>query len=123
MVDRVLSTPNIEIIWNSVVEDILDVTKGEVTGLKIKNVKTDELTERAVQGFFVAIGHTPNTGIFAGQLEIDSDGYLVTKQTCTSVQGVFAAGDVQDRHFKQAVTSAGTGCVAALLAERYLATI
>ncbi len=123
MVDRVLSTPNIEIIWNSVIEDILDVTKGEVTGLKIKNVKTNEMTERAVQGFFVAIGHTPNTGIFAGQLEIDSDGYLVTKQTCTSVQGIFAAGDVQDRHFKQAVTSAGTGCIAALLAERYLATI
>lgn len=123
MVDRVLSTSNIDIAWNSVVEDILDVSKGEVTGLKIKNVKTGEITERAIQGFFVAIGHTPNTSIFAGQMDIDSDGYIVTNQTCTSVAGVFAAGDVQDRHFKQAVTSAGTGCIAALQAERYLATI
>jgi thioredoxin reductase (NADPH) len=122
MVDRVLSTPTIEIAWNTVVEDILDVTKGEVTGLKLKNVKTNEITELAVQGVFMAIGHTPNTSIFAGQLDIDSDGYIVTDQTRTSLPGVFAAGDVQDRHFKQAVTSAGTGCIAALLAERYLAT-
>lgn len=123
MVDRVLNTPNIDIVWNSVVEDILDVSKGEVTGLKIKNVKSGEITERVVQGFFVAIGHTPNTSIFAGQMDIDNDGYIVTNQTCTTVAGVFAAGDVQDRHFKQAVTSAGTGCIAALQAERYLATL
>ena len=123
MVDRVLRTHNIEVVWNTVVEDVLDVSKGEVSGIKLKNVKSGETTERAVQGFFVAIGHTPNTSIFAGQLDIDSDGYLVTNQTSTSVAGVFAAGDVQDRHFKQAVTSAGTGCIAALLAERYLATI
>ncbi len=122
MVDRVLSTPTIEIAWNTVVEDILDVTKGEVTGLKLKNVKSGEITERAVQGVFMAIGHTPNTSIFAGQLDIDNDGYIVTNQTNTSLPGVFAAGDVQDRHFKQAVTSAGTGCIAALLAERYLGT-
>jgi thioredoxin reductase (NADPH) len=122
MVDRVLSTPTIEIAWNTVVEDILDAAKGEVTGLRLKNVKSGEITERAVQGVFMAIGHTPNTSIFAGQLDIDSDGYIVTDQTRTSVAGVFAAGDVQDRHFKQAVTSAGTGCIAALLAERYLAT-
>lgn len=123
MVDRVLTTPNIEIVWNSVVEDILDVSKGEVTGLKIKNVKSGEITELAIQGFFVAIGHTPNTSIFAGQMDIDADGYIVTNQTCTTVAGVFAAGDVQDRHFKQAVTSAGTGCISALQAERYLATL
>jgi thioredoxin reductase (NADPH) len=123
MVDRVLSTPTIEILWNSVVEEILDVSKGEVTGIKVKNVKSGAITEHALQGFFVAIGHTPNTSIFAGQLEIDSDGYIVAEQTRTSLPGVFAAGDVQDRHFKQAVTSAGTGCIAALQAERYLGTL
>jgi thioredoxin reductase (NADPH) len=123
MVDRVLSTSNIEVLWNTVVEDIRDVSKGEVTGLLLKNVKSGEITDCAVQGFFVAIGHTPNTSIFAGQINIDDDGYIITNQTSTSVAGVFAAGDVQDRHFKQAVTSAGTGCIAALQAERYLATL
>jgi thioredoxin reductase (NADPH) len=123
MVDRVLSTSSISILWNTVVEDVLDVTKGEVTGLKLKNVKTGEISELPVQGLFIAIGHTPNTSIFAGQLELDADGYLVAKDTRTSVPGVFAAGDVQDRHFKQAITSAGTGCIAALQAERYLATL
>jgi thioredoxin reductase (NADPH) len=78
MVDRVLSTPTIEIAWNTVVEDILDAAKGEVTGLRLKNVKSGEITERAVQGVFMAIGHTPNTSIFAGQLDIDSDGYIVS---------------------------------------------
>jgi thioredoxin reductase (NADPH) len=122
MVDRVLSTSSISILWNTVVEDVLDVTKGEVTGLKVKNVKSGETSELAIQGLFIAIGHTPNTSIFAGQLELDAEGYLVTKDTRTSVPGVFAAGDVQDRHFKQAITSAGTGCIAALQAERFLAT-
>jgi thioredoxin reductase (NADPH) len=122
MVDRVLSTSSISIAWNTVVEDVLDVTKGEVTGLKLKNVKSGETSELPVQGLFIAIGHTPNTSIFAGQLELDAEGYLVAKDTRTSVPGVFAAGDVQDRHFKQAITSAGTGCIAALQAERYLAT-
>jgi thioredoxin reductase (NADPH) len=122
MVDRVLSTPNIAICWNTVVEEVLDVTKGEVTGLKLKNVKSDETSEIPVQGVFIAIGHTPNTSIFAGQLELDAEGYLVTNDTRTSVAGVYAAGDVQDRSYKQAITSAGTGCIAALLAERYLAT-
>jgi thioredoxin reductase (NADPH) len=122
MVDRVLSTSSISIAWNTVVEDVLDVTKGEVTGLKLKNVKSGETSELPVQGLFIAIGHTPNTSIFAGQLELDAEGYLVTKDTRTSVPGVFAAGDVQDRHYKQAITSAGTGCIAALQAERYLAT-
>jgi len=89
--------------------------------LRLRNVKTGAVTERAVQGLFVAIGHTPNTALFAGQIELDGEGYIVTRQTRTSAEGVFAAGDVQDRHFKQAVTAAGTGCTAALQAERYLA--
>jgi thioredoxin reductase (NADPH) len=122
MVDRVLSTPTISICWNTVVEEVMDVTKGEVTGLKLKNVNSGETSELPVQGLFIAIGHTPNTSIFAGQLELDAEGYLVTNDTRTSVAGVFAAGDVQDRSYKQAITSAGTGCIAALLAERYLAT-
>jgi len=123
MSSRLLATPNIEVVWDTVVDDVLDVAKGEVTGLRLRNVKTNAITERAVQGLFVAIGHTPNTAPFAGQIEMDEEGYIVTQQTRTSVEGVFAAGDVQDRHFKQAVTAAGTGCAAALQAERYLAVV
>jgi thioredoxin reductase (NADPH) len=122
MVDRVLAAPAIDVVWNSVVDEVLDVAKGEVTGLRLKDVKTGAVSERPVQGVFVAIGHTPNTSAFAGQVELDADGYIVAKDTCTSVPGVFAAGDVQDRSFKQAVTAAGTGCMAALQAERYLTT-
>ncbi|MCL1922109.1 MAG: thioredoxin-disulfide reductase [Kiritimatiellaeota bacterium] len=121
MTDRLLATPNIEVAWNSVVEDIEDAAKGEVTGVCLKNTQTGERSKIAVQGLFVAIGHTPNTAPFAGQIELDAEGYIITQQTRTSIDGVFAAGDVQDRHFKQAVTAAGTGCVAALQAERYLA--
>ena len=120
MSDRVLSTPNIDVVWNAVVEEITDVAKGEVTGVRLTNVKTGEQFERAVQGVFIAIGHTPNTAAFAGQVELDADGYVVTDDTRTSAPGVFAAGDVQDRHYKQAVTAAGSGCMAALQAERYL---
>lgn len=123
MADRVLSTPNIDVIWDSVVEEILDVSKGEVTGLRLKNVKTGAVSERSVQGVFIAIGHIPNTAPFKGQIELDSEGYVVAQETRTSAAGVFAAGDVQDRFFKQAITSAGTGCIAALQAERYLATL
>ncbi len=122
MAARVMSAPNIEVVWNAVVEEVLDVAKGEVTGLRLRDVKTGAVSERPVQGVFVAIGHTPNTSAFAGQVELDAEGYIVAKDSCTSVPGVFAAGDVQDRAFKQAVTAAGTGCVAALQAERYLAT-
>lgn len=121
MADRVLAAPNIDVAWDSVVEEVLDPAKGEVTGLRLKNVKTGALSERPLQGVFVAIGHTPNTAAFAGQVELDADGYVVAADTRTSVAGVFAAGDVQDRHFKQAVTAAGSGCMAALQAERYLA--
>ena len=120
MADRVLSAPNIDVVWNAVVEEVLDPAKGEVTGLRLKNRVTGERFERAVQGVFVAIGHTPNTAAFVGQIDLDSEGYVVATDTRTSLPGVFAAGDVQDRHYKQAVTAAGTGCVAALEAERYL---
>jgi thioredoxin reductase (NADPH) len=120
MADRVLSAPNIDVVWNAVVEEILDPAKGEVTGLRLKNVVTGESFQRAVQGVFMAIGHTPNTAAFVGQIDLDSEGYVVTTDTRTSRPGVFAAGDVQDRHYKQAVTAAGTGCMAALEAERYL---
>jgi len=121
MADRLLATPNIEVVWDTVVADVLDPVKGEVTGVRLRNVKTQVTTERAVQGLFVAIGHAPNTAPFAGQIELDADGYIATRQTRTSADGVFAAGDVQDRHFKQAVTAAGSGCIAALQAERHLA--
>jgi len=120
MADRVLAAPSIDIRWNSVVEEVLDVARGEVTGLRLRNVKTGALDELAVDGVFMAIGHVPNTEAFAGQLERDSEGYIVTNSTRTSVPGVFAAGDVQDRHYKQAITAAGSGCMAALEAERFL---
>lgn len=122
MADRVLSAPNIDVLWDAVVEEVLGEDKGEVTGLRLRNVKTGAISERAVQGVFMAIGHTPNTAAFAGQVELDADGYVVADHTRTSCAGVFAAGDVQDRHYKQAVTAAGSGCMAALEAERYLAT-
>ena len=120
MADRVLSTPNIDVVWNAVVEDVLDPAKGEVTGIRLKDKVTGAVTERVLQGVFVAIGHTPNTQAFSGQLELDADGYVTAANTRTSVAGVFAAGDVQDRHYKQAITAAGTGCMAALEVERYL---
>ncbi len=121
MSDRVLATPTIDVVWNAVVEEVLDPGKGEVTGLRLRDVVTGNRVERALQGVFVAIGHTPNTSAFVGQVEMDPDGYVVTENTKTSSPGVFAAGDVQDRHYKQAVTAAGTGCMAALEAERFLA--
>jgi thioredoxin reductase (NADPH) len=120
MADRVLAAPNIDVVWNAVVEELLDPAKGEVTGLRLRNVVTGERFERAAQGVFLAIGHTPNTAAFVGQIDLDSEGYVVTTDTRTSAPGVFAAGDVQDRHYKQAITAAGTGCMAALEAERYL---
>lgn len=123
MADRVLVHPKIEVIWDTVIEEVLDVEKNEVTGLKIRNVKTDEVSELAVSGLFVAIGHKPNTKPFAGQLDMDHAGYLITKNTRTNVEGVFAAGDVQDPVYRQAITAAGSGCMASLEAERYLASL
>ncbi len=123
MVDRLLAHPKIEVRWNSVVEEVLDVTKNEVTGLKIRDVKTNEISDLAVNGLFVAIGHKPNTKPFAGQLDTDHTGYLITKNTRTNIDGVFAAGDVQDSVYRQAITAAGSGCMAALEAERYLGSM
>lgn len=123
MQHRVNSLPNIDLRYNTEVDEIL----GEqvVEGLRMVNNQTGEKEEIAITGFFVAIGHKPNTEIFKGQLEMDDTGYLITegKSTKTSKPGVFASGDVQDKEYRQAVTAAGTGCMAALDAERYLATI
>jgi thioredoxin reductase (NADPH) len=123
MVDRARANDKISFVVDSVVEEVLGTEDGCVTGAVIRNVKTDERTEIPAQGFFVAIGHDPNTALFRGQLELDEGGYIVTsgKSTETNVPGVFAAGDVQDHVYRQAVTAAGSGCMAALDAERYLA--
>ncbi|MBI4481196.1 MAG: thioredoxin-disulfide reductase [Acidobacteria bacterium] len=121
MADRARANEKIHFIWDSVVEDIMDAAKGEVTGAKLRNVKTNEVTEKPVSAVFVAIGHIPNSKIFAGQLDMDSEGYLKTHDLVkTKIPGVFACGDVQDRIFRQAVTASGTGCAAAMLAERFL---
>jgi thioredoxin reductase (NADPH) len=122
MQDRVLSNPKIKILYESAVDEVLDVGKGEVTGARIVNVKSQEKTVVPCTGFFVAIGHTPNTDLFAGQLDLHDNGYIRTKpgSSYTSVPGVFACGDVQDFTYRQAVTAAGTGCMAALDAERWM---
>jgi thioredoxin reductase (NADPH) len=120
MAERVRAHAKIKIMWDTVVEEMLDVEQNEVTGLRLKNVKTDELSDIAVSGIFVAIGHQPNTDAFRDQIDMDEQGFINAANTRTSVPGVFAAGDVQDRRYKQAVTAAGTGCIAALEVERYL---
>jgi thioredoxin reductase (NADPH) len=121
MQDKALANPKIEFIWDSEIAEVKDVGKGEVTGLLVRNLKTGHLSDVALDGVFIAIGHTPNTSLFKGQLELNEHGYIVTHNgTHTSVPGVFAAGDVQDHVYRQAVTAAGTGCMAALDAERYL---
>lgn len=121
MQSRVLNKPNIEILWNTEAEEVIG--DKEVTGLRVKNNLTHETRELAISGFFVAIGHQPNTDIFKGQLDMDDQGYLITVKgsTYTNIEGVFACGDVQDKTYRQAITAAGTGCMAALDAERYLA--
>ncbi|NGF57748.1 thioredoxin-disulfide reductase [Parapedobacter sp. SGR-10] len=122
MIHRVLNTPNIEIHYNTETQEILG--DGQVvTGVRVKNNKTQEENVLDITGFFVAIGHTPNTELFKGILDMDETGYLITKPnvTATNIPGVFACGDVQDNVYRQAVTAAGTGCMAALEAERYLA--
>jgi thioredoxin reductase (NADPH) len=123
MQQRVLQNPKIKILYNTVVEEVLDVARGEVTGARVRNVKTNETMIVPATGFFVAIGHTPNTDLFAGQLELYDNGYIKTRpgSSYTNVPGVFACGDVQDFTYRQAVTAAGSGCMAALDAERWLA--
>ncbi|SMD14036.1 thioredoxin-disulfide reductase [Pedobacter nyackensis] len=122
MVHRVLNTPNIEVIYNTETKEILGNGKN-VTGVRVVNNQTGAESDLDVEGFFVAIGHKPNTDIFKGQLDMDDTGYLKTVpgSTLTNVEGVFASGDVQDSYYRQAVTAAGSGCMAALDAERYLA--
>jgi thioredoxin reductase (NADPH) len=122
MQDRVLKNQKIKILYNAVVDEILDVSRGEVTGARVRNVKTNDTTVVPATGFFVAIGHTPNTDLFSSQLELHDSGYIKTRpgSSYTSVPGVFACGDVQDFTYRQAVTAAGSGCMAALDAERWM---
>lgn len=125
MQQRVFNTPNIEVVWNSIPTEIVGEKKGfmkAVTGLKVNNKMTGNETVIQVDGVFVAIGHMPVTDIFKGQIDLDEHGYIVTKpdSTATNVDGVFAAGDVQDPHFRQAITAAASGCKAAIEAERFL---
>ena len=123
MADRVQSAANIHVRWNAVVEEILDVAAKKVTAVRLRDTVSGELSDLPVDGVFVAIGHAPSTALFKGKLEMDPAGYLRTEHSKTSVPGVFAAGDVQDPRYRQAISAAGSGCVAALEAERYLATL
>ncbi len=121
MQDRLFRNPKVKFIWNSQVSDVLDVDKGEVTGIKLKDAKTGDETVKDCHGVFIGIGHSPNTSLFRGQLEMNETSYLITHDgTRTNVPGVFAAGDVQDHIYRQAITAAGSGCMAAIDAERYL---
>ncbi len=126
MQERLLNNKRITIEWDSVVEDIIGSDNPRVvTGLKLKNVKTDTVKNINIDGIFIAIGHHPNTDLFKGQLDLNSEGYIITKpNSCqTNIPGVFAAGDVQNENFRQAVVAAGSGCIAALEAERYLSSL
>ena len=121
MQDKAFANPKIEFVWNAEVVEVNDLDKGEVTGVVVERVESGERRQIPVEGLFIAIGHTPNTSLFTGQLELDANGYIVTHNgTKTNVAGVFAAGDVQDHVYRQAVTAAGSGCMAAIDAERYL---
>jgi thioredoxin reductase (NADPH) len=121
MQDKAFSNPKIEFAWNTEIEEILDTSKGAVNGVVLRDRLKDEKRTMPVEGVFIAIGHTPNTQLFTGQLDMDVNGYLITQGgTCTNIPGVFACGDVQDHIYRQAVTAAGTGCMAAIDAERFL---
>ncbi|MBI1791215.1 MAG: thioredoxin-disulfide reductase [Acidobacteria bacterium] len=121
MLDRAHANPKIKFLTNTLVEDVYDVGKNLVTGARLRNVLSGQVWDQAVDGFFLAIGHIPNTRVFRGQIETDADGYIVSKGGArTSVEGVFHAGDVQDRVYRQAITAAGAGCMAAIEAERFL---
>lgn len=121
--ERLFKHPKVKVIWNTVLEDILGSDAPKlVTGVKLKNILTDESYQMDIDGVFIAIGHSPNTSIVAGQLELDNEGYVITKpnSTQTNIPGVFACGDVQDKIYRQAVTAAGTGCMAALEAGKFI---
>jgi thioredoxin reductase (NADPH) len=121
MLDRARHNPKIKFLTNTVVEDIYDVEQGVVTGVRLKNIVTGDSYDREVDGFFVAIGHVPNTAPFIGQLDLDPDGYIISHGGArTNIEGVFHAGDVQDRTYRQAITASGAGCMAAIEAERFL---
>jgi thioredoxin reductase (NADPH) len=122
--DRLFSMPNVSVLWNATIDEILgDSNPPSVTALRLKDTKTGALSDLKIDGLFIAIGHTPNTELFKGQLEMDEEGYLLTLPgtTQTNIPGVFAAGDVADKIYRQAVTAAGTGCMSALDADRFLA--
>ena len=121
MQDKAFANPKIEFVWNSEIVHVNDIERKEVTSVTLRNLQTGELSDLPVDGVFIAIGHTPNTKLFEGQIDLDENGYVLTHAgTKTSVPGVFAAGDVQDHHYRQAITAAGSGCMAAIDAERYL---
>jgi thioredoxin reductase (NADPH) len=122
--DRLFRNPKIDVVWDSALEEILGLPEPpQVTGVKLRNLRTGAVTERPVDGVFIAIGHTPVTGLVAGQLSLDPEGYILTApdSTATPIPGVYAAGDVRDKVYRQAVTAAGMGCMAALEAEKFLA--
>jgi thioredoxin reductase (NADPH) len=121
MQDKAFANPKVEFVWDSEIAEVKDVGKGEVTGIVVRNLKSGRLTDIPLDGVFIAIGHTPNTALFTGQIDLDENGYIVTRGgSHTNVPGVFAAGDVQDHVYRQAVTAAGSGCMAAIDAEKYL---
>jgi len=123
LVDRLHKNPKIEVIWNTVLDDIVGEQPAGVTAARIRDVNTDEVRDLPVHGIFIAIGHKPNTDIFKGQIDMDDEGYITTApdSTATNIPGIFACGDVQDKIYRQAVTAAGTGCMSALEAERFIA--
>ena len=123
MQNKFFDNPKTDIIWDSQIVEYLGDEKKGVTGVKVKNVKTGEVTEKNCHGVFLAIGHIPNTGVFKGHLDMDEQGYLITKDAKTNIPGVFAGGDVQDTKYRQAVTAAGSGCMAAMEAEKYLQSL
>jgi len=121
MLDRARNNPKVKFLTNTMVEDVFDVSQNLVTGVRLRNVKTNEAWDQEVDGFFLAIGHIPNTKVFKGQIEADAEGYIISKGGArTNIAGVFHAGDVQDRVYRQAITAAGAGCMAAIEAERFL---
>jgi thioredoxin reductase (NADPH) len=121
MLERARNNPKIKMFPNTIVEDVYDASQHVVTGVKLRNLLTDEIWERDVDGFFVAIGHIPNTAPFAGQIDLDPDGYIISHGGArTNITGVFHAGDVQDRTYRQAITASGAGCMAAIEVERFL---